>query len=40
MIQVELNESHPDLEFLRQVYEKAAMYFGQKNTGIQFFKLK
>ncbi|EFX76504.1 hypothetical protein DAPPUDRAFT_226035 [Daphnia pulex] len=34
MIQVELNESHPDLEFLRQVYEKAAMYFGQKNKEI------
>jgi hypothetical protein len=32
--------SHPDLEFLRQVYEKAAMYFGQKNTGIHFLKLK
>ncbi len=33
MLEVELKESHPNLEFLRQVYENAAMQFGQKNSG-------
>lgn len=33
MLEVELKESHPNLEFLRQVSENAAMQFGQKNSG-------
>lgn len=36
IIDLELKEAHPNVEFIRKVYEKAAMQFGQKNKGNEF----
>ncbi len=33
MLEIELQESKPSVDVMRQIYDKAAMQFGQKESG-------